>query len=92
MRWFDLLYEPGAHWYSYDFGMAWTYTPTSRTFVAYRYAVRGGRLTLVFRKSQSTYLYYGIPLRLYEAFDAAQSKGAFYNRRIKDRFRADLVG
>jgi len=54
---------------------------------------RGGHLTLTFRKGdQDTCRYHGVPLAVYEAFLRAPSKGSFYNKRIKDKYLADLIG
>ncbi|MGD0741866.1 MAG: KTSC domain-containing protein [Acidimicrobiales bacterium] len=73
--------------------MSWTLTPRSQTFVGYGYVKRGGHLTLTFRKGdQDTCRYHGVPLAVYEAFLRAPSKGSFYNKRIKDKYLADLIG
>ena len=32
------------------------------------------------------YSYYGVPERIVAAFQAARSKGSFFNRRIRDHF------
>ena len=36
----------------------------------------------------ATYLYLGVPLRIYEDLLAAESKGAFVNKVIKPAFRS----
>jgi hypothetical protein len=43
-------------------------------------------LTIVFRGT-GDYVYEGVPRQVYEAFLAAPSKGAFFNRQIRDRYR-----
>ena len=73
--------------------MAWIATPGSRTFVRVQYVAKGGRLALQFRKgNQPVYVYRGVPSHVFVAFTSARSLGAFYSRRIRDRYPADLIG
>ena len=45
-----------------------------------------GILTILFWGT-GKYLYYDVPAALFEEFCRAPSAGAFFNERIKDRFR-----
>jgi hypothetical protein len=42
--------------------------------------------------SGAVYKYFGVPRKLYEAMRGADSLGAFVNREIVPRFRAERVG
>lgn len=48
------------------------------------------RLEITF-VSGKVYVYEQVPLSLYLAFSAAFSKGAFFNRFIKDRYRCHEI-
>lgn len=51
----------------------------------------GGFLVLRFQSDPSkSYLFEGVPLRLWREFEAAPSKGRFYNDQIKGRYRFQL--
>jgi lysyl-tRNA synthetase class 2 len=50
------------------------------------YDERDRRLDVEF-VSGRRYRYHGVPARIVAAFRSATSKGAFFNRRIRDRFR-----
>lgn len=64
---------------------------------SYRYYRRRRALHIVFQ-SRRRYTYLGVPEKTYEAMKAAVSKGAFFNRHIRDRFtfqrngEADIEG
>lgn len=47
---------------------------------------------LHFRKNEAIYAYRAVPSQVFTAFMAAKSMGAFYSRRIKGKYHADLVG
>ncbi len=60
-----------------------------------RYVRQGGRLELQFRKPVNrmpVYAYSGVPEAVFSAFMASSSMGNFYTRRIKDKYRAVLIG
>ena len=46
------------------------------------------RLAVWFRGSGRLYVLSGVPRSVYEAFLLAPSAGGFFNRRIRDRYRA----
>jgi hypothetical protein len=39
-----------------------------------------------------TYAYFDAPARLYQDFRAARSKGGFFARRVRDRYRYQRLG
>ncbi len=45
-----------------------------------------GRLFIRF-ESSSTYIYFAVPQSVFHDFQAADSKGRFFDRRIRDRYR-----
>lgn len=48
-------------------------------------------LRLEFCRSQAVYQYFGVPATVYEALLGAASKGGYFNRVIRGRFRYALV-
>ncbi len=45
------------------------------------------QLTVIFRKTGGTYLYFGVRPEIYEAMMAAGSVGSYFVKNIKDKFR-----
>lgn len=41
--------------------------------------------------SGATYRYFAVPRSVFESLLAADSKGAFFNRNIRNRFRSQLL-
>jgi len=72
--------------------MPWIRTPRSRTFIEVWYTPSTRRLMLHFRKDETMYAYRGVPDQVFAAFMTAKSMGAFYSRRIRGKYHADLVG
>lgn len=56
---------------------------TTLATVAYDFAAQ--LLRLEFR-SRAVYFYFGVPPAVHQALMAATSKGAYFNRNIRDRF------
>ena len=48
------------------------------------------RLTITFMSGR-IYDYYGVPLEVVADFQSASSKGAFFNTRIRDRYRYEEI-
>lgn len=44
-------------------------------------------LTIVFVTDNAKYEYYGVPQEVYEQLMAAESKGSFFTKNIKDQYR-----
>jgi lysyl-tRNA synthetase class 2 len=57
---------------------------------AYRYHPAERRLSIVFTNGRR-YIYLDVPADLVEAFAAAESKGEFFNARIRDHFTFDRI-
>lgn len=47
----------------------------------------GGTLAVLFHTSSTVYLHPGVPYAVYAGLMRAASKGAFYNRFIRGRYR-----
>ena len=47
----------------------------------------GHTLAVEFRRRRGVYLHAGVPYSVYEGLMRAGSKGAYYNRRIRGRYR-----
>ena len=45
------------------------------------------QLTVIFRKTGGTYLYFGVRPEIYEAMMAAGFVGSYFVKNIKDKFR-----
>ena len=58
----------------------------STTLAALAYDEAHETLQLEFR-SRAIYRYFGVPARVYEALLAAPSKGKYFNRTIRGKFR-----
>ena len=58
----------------------------SATLAAIGYDDAGGILQLEFR-SHAIYRYFGVPGPVYDALWAAPSRGGYFNRAIRGRFR-----
>jgi hypothetical protein len=52
---------------------------------SYSYDARAQELTVVFQ-SRRRYVFREVPAETYQAMTASLSKGAFFNRHIRDRF------
>jgi hypothetical protein len=57
----------------------------STTLTTVLYDAAGQVLWLVFR-SHAVYCYFGVPAAVHQALLQADSKGAYFNRYIRDRF------
>jgi KTSC domain len=57
----------------------------STTLAAVAYDPATGQLSLQFR-SGSIYVYFGVPQAIHHDFMAAPSKGAYFNRHIRNQF------
>jgi hypothetical protein len=57
--------------------------------IAYDPAQR--HLAIDFRTNGRRYVYFDVPPEVYDEFRHAFAKGSFFNRRIRDRYRAELV-
>jgi len=60
-------------------------TVESTTLATVVYDAAGQVLWLEFR-SHAVYCYFGVPAAVHHALLAADSKGAYFNRSIRDRF------
>jgi hypothetical protein len=49
------------------------------------------RLWISFVTNGRRYVYFDVPLDVYDGFLHASSKGAFFNRHIRDQYDCDLV-
>lgn len=58
---------------------------------SYRYDAKRRVLDIVFQ-SRRRYTYKGVPQETYAAMKTAFSKGAFFNRHIRDRFAFERNG
>jgi hypothetical protein len=58
----------------------------STTLATVAYDDAGGILQLEFR-SRALYRYFGVPAEVYEGLLQARSKGRYFNREIRERFR-----
>lgn len=64
----------------------------STAILAAGYRPESGTLDLTFVTGRR-YRYFGVPVAVAEGFAAARSKGAYFNRRIRDRFAfAEIAG
>jgi hypothetical protein len=57
----------------------------SSVLASVKYDAASGVLQVRFVNGR-TYLYSNVPLEVYEAFSNAESKGAFFNAQIRDRY------
>jgi hypothetical protein len=62
----------------------------SATLAGCSYDEAGGILQLEFR-SRAVYKYFGVPAAVHEGWLASSSKGGYFNRVIRGRFRYALV-
>jgi hypothetical protein len=69
--------------------MKWTPVESS-TFQAAAYAGRRALLYLLFRSGE-VYRYFGVPRWQYQDFLAADSKGRYFGRNIRGRFRYERM-
>jgi hypothetical protein len=58
----------------------------SSSIAAIGYAPESRELRVRFRESRGTYVYFDVEPWVADEFMSAESKGAFLNRRIKDRY------
>ena len=73
--------------------MTWAVQDISGLSTAIRrlaYDVNGRRLYVTF-VSGKTYAYENVPHEIYNSFQAAESKGAFFNAAIRDRYSYRLM-
>ena len=64
---------------------------TSHVIRAIAYAADRNELTVTFTSGRA-YLFSLVPYDVFAAFEAAASKGAFFNARIRDRYPHRRVG
>jgi hypothetical protein len=69
--------------------MKWTPVESS-TFLAAAYAERRALLYLLFRSGE-VYRYFEVPRWQYQEFLAADSKGRYFGRNIRGRFRYERM-
>ena len=69
--------------------MKWT-PMESRAFQAAAYAERQALLCLLFRSGE-VYRYFDVPRGQYQEFLAAESKGRYFGRNIRGRFRYERL-
>jgi hypothetical protein len=62
----------------------------SSSIAAIGYSAETRELYVCFRESLETYVYFDVEARVADEFMSAESKGAFFNRRIKDRYAYSL--
>jgi hypothetical protein len=58
----------------------------STTFASLGYDDPLGILQLEFRSSGAVYLYFGVPVAVYEALRTAPSKGVYFNTTIRGHY------
>jgi hypothetical protein len=58
----------------------------SSTIAAIGYDDRCRTLVVQFRRTQETYCYLDVDRSVFEAFLKAQSKGRYFNERVRDRY------
>jgi hypothetical protein len=63
----------------------------SSSIAAIGYSAESRELYVRFRESGETYVYFDVEARVADEFMSAESKGAFFNRRIKDRYAYSLL-
>ncbi len=62
----------------------------SSLIVSAGYDAAASMLEVEFERT-GIYQYYGVPIAVYEAFLASDSKGQFFNARIRNRYRSARV-
>ena len=62
----------------------------SRVFTSAAYRADARQMDLRFRDGD-IYRYFDVPVQVYEAFRAAESKGRYFARHIRNRFRYEQV-
>jgi len=68
--------------------LKWIPTPGSSAIVGFGYNNAKRILGIKFRHG-ATYFYFGVPKRIFEAMQAAPSKGRFVTERIKGTYSYD---
>lgn len=63
----------------------------STVIAGIEYQPRHSRLTVTFNSGR-VYVYYMVPASTAAAFEAATSKGTFFNKRIRDKYTYREVG
>jgi hypothetical protein len=58
----------------------------SEALIAVHYNDQRRELRATFQPRARTYVYFGVPRRTYDALLAADSRGAFFNKHIRDRY------
>ena len=61
-------------------------TPGSTSIQSVDYDLTSLQMRITF-KSGERYVYYNVPPSIYKGFDAAPSKGKYFQRRVRNRFR-----
>ena len=64
----------------------------SEVIHSHSYNARRRELTIVFKPSRKTYIYFDVPQEIYAAMQAAPSKGQFFNRAIRGSYRYARLG
>ena len=60
--------------------------PVNSSSLAY-IGYEGGVLAVIFHTSSTTYIHHGVPYEIFLGLWHASSKGSYYNRRIRGRYK-----
>ncbi len=66
-------------------------TPESTCFSEVGYDEAENTLVVTFRDSGSTYAYYDVSSSVWSEFIAAESKGSYYNKKIKGNYDCEKI-